>query len=262
MDVVTLQLAKKYAEETMQGAGAIKGDKGDPGPVGPAGPPGPPGNSPYIGSNGNWWIGNTDTDVPASGEGSADAVTVPGSGTIEVPDSLGAGPYTFEFSEEDSGGESAWEIYSTEETRIGTWIDGKPLYRKTFQVTTPTTLKKHTEVYNGPKNVDFVSNIYGTITGLSLDGRNSISSVNYANYCFTTYNKDDEKTMMWVESSYQAGKIAYVTIEYTKTTDQTTTSVLSNTVASKNNANFALNLPQQSVAFSPVTVSNITEEEE
>lgn len=27
------------------------------------------------------------------------------------------------------------EIYSTEETRIGTWIDGKPLYRKAFKAT-------------------------------------------------------------------------------------------------------------------------------
>lgn len=29
-------------------------------------------------------------------------------------------------------------IYSTEERRIGTWIDGKPLYQKTVQVTMPT----------------------------------------------------------------------------------------------------------------------------
>lgn len=28
------------------------------------------------------------------------------------------------------GGSGAEEVYSTEETRIGTWIDGKPLYRK------------------------------------------------------------------------------------------------------------------------------------
>lgn len=31
-----------------------------------------------------------------------------------------------------SGGSSG-ETYSTEETVIGTWIDGKPLYRKCFQ---------------------------------------------------------------------------------------------------------------------------------
>lgn len=31
-----------------------------------------------------------------------------------------------------SGGEPAGEVYSTEETRIGTWINGKPIYRKTI----------------------------------------------------------------------------------------------------------------------------------
>lgn len=30
------------------------------------------------------------------------------------------------------GGSGAEEVYSTEETRIGTWIDGKPLYRKIY----------------------------------------------------------------------------------------------------------------------------------
>lgn len=40
-----------------------KGDKGDPGPKGDQGPKGDPGNSPYIGTNGNWWIGDFDTGV-------------------------------------------------------------------------------------------------------------------------------------------------------------------------------------------------------
>lgn len=31
----------------------------------------------------------------------------------------------------------AGEVYSAEETRIGTWIDGKPLYRRVYQITTP-----------------------------------------------------------------------------------------------------------------------------
>jgi hypothetical protein len=39
--------------------------------IGPAGPAGPSGTTPNIGPNGNWWIGTTDTGVPASG-GSVD----------------------------------------------------------------------------------------------------------------------------------------------------------------------------------------------
>lgn len=43
----------------------IKGDKGD------KGDPGEDGDTPYIGDNGNWWIGTTDTGIKASGtEGS------------------------------------------------------------------------------------------------------------------------------------------------------------------------------------------------
>lgn len=37
------------------------------------------------------------------------------------------------------GGGSTLEVYSTEETRIGTWIDGKPLYRKVVEATTSDT---------------------------------------------------------------------------------------------------------------------------
>lgn len=52
MDAVTLKLANQYTDESLKGAGAVKGEKGDPGPQGPpgpagaegpAGPPGPQG---------------------------------------------------------------------------------------------------------------------------------------------------------------------------------------------------------------------------
>ena len=38
-----------------------------------------------------------------------------------------------------SSGDSANEVYSTDEMVIGTWIDGKPLYRKTFIFTMAKT---------------------------------------------------------------------------------------------------------------------------
>lgn len=53
MDIVTLQLAKQYAEETLAGAGAIKGEKGDKGDPGPQGPPGPTGPSGPTGPKGD-----------------------------------------------------------------------------------------------------------------------------------------------------------------------------------------------------------------
>ena len=44
----------------------IKGDKGD------KGDPGEDGDTPYIGDNGNWWIGTTDTGIKAAGVNGAD----------------------------------------------------------------------------------------------------------------------------------------------------------------------------------------------
>lgn len=40
--------------------------------------------------------------------------------------------YCIKAVESSSGGNAVGEVYSTEEIRIGTWIDGKPLYRKTI----------------------------------------------------------------------------------------------------------------------------------
>ena len=45
--------------------GTIKGEKGDKGDTGAAGKDG---NTPFIGENGSWWIGDTDTGIKAAGE--------------------------------------------------------------------------------------------------------------------------------------------------------------------------------------------------
>lgn len=69
--------------------------KGEPGATGPAGADG---LTPYIGTNGNWWIGETDTGVKASGEGG----TGGGSGSVDVlysGDGLTAGGQTATLSD-------------------------------------------------------------------------------------------------------------------------------------------------------------------
>lgn len=49
-----------------------KGEKGDTGPSGRDGKDGSDGLIPYIGINGNWWIGATDTGIKATGNDGAD----------------------------------------------------------------------------------------------------------------------------------------------------------------------------------------------
>lgn len=54
------------------GATGAKGDKGDKGDTGAAGADG---QTPYIGANGNWWIGDVDTGKPSRGEKGEDGYT-------------------------------------------------------------------------------------------------------------------------------------------------------------------------------------------
>ena len=57
-----------------QGKQGEKGDPGDPGQDGEDGEDGKDGVTPHIGENGNWWIGDYDTNVPAQGEPGKDGV--------------------------------------------------------------------------------------------------------------------------------------------------------------------------------------------
>lgn len=71
----------------LQGAQGEQGPQGEPGPEGPQGPagetgptgpkgePGESGLTPYIGTNGNWYVGATDTGIPATGPEGAEGKT-------------------------------------------------------------------------------------------------------------------------------------------------------------------------------------------
>lgn len=70
-------------------------------------------------------------------------------------------------SDGGSGGSSSGgEIYSTEETRIGTWIDGKPLYRIVITGYFPsnTNTTNYYDIPNVDKQTLEVKHIYGTFS--------------------------------------------------------------------------------------------------
>ena len=66
IDVKTLAATKKYTEQSITGSGALKGEKGDPGKDG---------ITPHIGNNGNWYIGDYDTNVKVNGSDGNDGFT-------------------------------------------------------------------------------------------------------------------------------------------------------------------------------------------
>ena len=63
------------------------------------------------------------------------------------------------------------ENYSTEEQKIGTWIDGKPVYRKVFSYTTTSNNQMLDFTVN---NIDTVVDMYGSVSS----PRTSQASIN------------------------------------------------------------------------------------
>lgn len=111
-----------------------------------------------------------------------------------------------------SGGSSAGEVYSTEETRIGTWIDGKPLYRRFFQGVTSSLYEN---VVANDKNIATVINSFGV-----LNNTNNFTDVTIPSaytQIFHYYKTGD--IAIWVGSENYISKQFAFAIEYTKTTD-------------------------------------------
>lgn len=115
-------------------------------------------------------------------------------------------------------GEVFPNIYSTTERVVGTWIDDKPLYRKTFDTgTLPNATSK--TVSTGLSGVK-VRHIYGT--AIHTNGTTiplpyvSISTTNMISIAYTSTNYISIDTSSTDRSGYTT---SYITLEYTKTTD-------------------------------------------
>ena len=107
--------------------------------------------------------------------------------------------------------------YSTEETVIGTWIDGKPLYRKSFIVKGITAVSYTFSLASLNMDMcffDFTHSIF-------KQGAYSLPFGIYGSN--TDYNRvffqDNNKVVFQFGSVYTMSKDLYFTLEYTKTTD-------------------------------------------
>lgn len=105
--------------------------------------------------------------------------------------------------------------YSTDEEKIGKWIDGKTIYRKTIKI---TNIKTQTET-SLPIDIDDVERIlkidgcvYNGTYGIPINFSNT-TSASYSNWAYYRYaSKDIYYKFYW-------GTEAYIVLEYTKTTD-------------------------------------------
>lgn len=110
---------------------------------------------------------------------------------------------------------SAINSYSTEETLTGgTWIDGKPIYRKVISVNT-------IEVTDTTNWIDFVTNPASNFGELldckMLEKRSGATLTNY-NF-IARYNETTSKIQLLLSRGLAVDITRYIVVEYTKTTD-------------------------------------------
>ena len=99
--------------------------------------------------------------------------------------------------------------YSTDEKIIGTYIDGKPLYKKTFQVTTSATLNAFNDIYSA--NIENVPSLH-----FQFRKGNERYPENHQQFSFYVVNGILKE--YHTNGYYSEGELT-VTLKYTKTTD-------------------------------------------
>lgn len=120
--------------------------------------------------------------------------------------------------------EKAATVYSTTEQTIGQWVDGKPLYRKTFVVTTPGS-ETSTEIDTSGLNIDTLVYIFGmfnsgTGTGSFEAPIPYVEPYDLQNSSINVfYLHDDSKIYVRKSSANMALASFHLTVDYTKTTD-------------------------------------------
>lgn len=110
-----------------------------------------------------------------------------------------------------------FEVYSTEETRIGTWADGKPLYSMTFlNLKLPSTVGTEKTLATVPsdKNVKFLDGMFLYNDQQSQPLNAYIATTD--TYVYTFYRRGD---IIAIAGKGALDKECWVTIKYTKTTD-------------------------------------------
>ena len=109
------------------------------------------------------------------------------------------------------------DIYSTEESIIGTWIDGRPIYQKTIDI---GSASGNSSISHGISNLDMIINAYG---GFLQSGtyREMLPKIVNGNNAWSADFGDFTNTSfsLSIGSAIGTATKVFVILEYTKTTD-------------------------------------------
>ena len=111
-------------------------------------------------------------------------------------------------------------VYSTEEiktTKI--WIDGKPIYRKTFTIYNQGSSDINRNIETGLNNLDMIK--FDLSNCFVKQGSGYVTPPNYEadNNYFSVYIDPYKKPYIKASANQAGNSTFYITIEYTKTTD-------------------------------------------
>lgn len=115
------------------------------------------------------------------------------------------------------------EVYSTEETLIGTWIDGKILYQITIDTTVPSGLPENQWTTIVPPVVNNVKLLHLNAYIVTVDGNTvTPSPVTEESFSFELSYSNLLGLCVYQHgfSNILVGRKIYATIRYTKTTDE------------------------------------------
>ena len=112
-------------------------------------------------------------------------------------------------------------VYSTDETVVGKWIDGKTIYRKIFNYSGEMVLNEDNEL-GTIDNLKTPIHIYGTVKFVNENLWWLLPRVVNTNSTDTHWAIDikiSNNVVYAVKGGYGTTEKAYVIVEYTKTTD-------------------------------------------
>lgn len=107
--------------------------------------------------------------------------------------------------------------YSTEEQVVGRWIDGKPLYQKTISFTTPSAVGQFDIA--GVSNIEMLVSLTGFLHASNSWDTRINSYQDAQSYNFFNFNVDTNRFYFKTNESNYFSCPAYITIQYTKSTD-------------------------------------------